>query len=344
MALIFFCGFAMPAMAQTAAERDELYQGAKADLQAGRVAFALEKLKRGLRRGVDDRELRWTYLLALAVAYDELKQPLATLEAVQSFEHALSAEKAGLPPVWEERLTGMKARAKAVEAEVLKTYGAIDVASTPGNALVLVDGARQGEEGTIRTPYRVYLPSGRRTVRFELEGYTPLDMPMFITEGKVEELHPKLTKKAQPSSVLVTKKPATRPKAMSVQPAPRLKNTARSPLLDPLWGWITAGSGAAVLLAGIPFTVMAYADRDELTGFASKDPADEQVQKDHGEVKDSMQQNEAIAGVLYGVGSAAVVGGVAWLVISYWDADSDRTAVGLVPTPGGGVVTFGGRW
>jgi hypothetical protein len=111
--------------AQSTADRDALYQAAKADLQAGRVAVALEKLKRGLGAGIKDRELRWTYLLAITVAHDAMGSSLAVLESMQRLEQDLKADTQHVPSAWRARLGGMFQRVAALEAELMKTHGAL---------------------------------------------------------------------------------------------------------------------------------------------------------------------------------------------------------------------------
>ena len=51
--------------------------------------------------------------------------------------------------------------------------------------------------------------------------------------------------------------------------------------------------------------------------------------------------------VLYGIGGAAVIGGVTWLLLDQKDEPAGEgtvTPVSAAPIPGGGIVTFGGSF
>ena len=406
MCLFISAGTLAPIQArgESAVDSDGLYQAAKADLEEGRFAFALEKLKRGLQQGVADRELLWTYRLAIAVAYDQLQQPQATLEAIQVLDQALSSEDGGVPEAWRARLEGMRRRAAELESSVLRTYGALEIGSTPGHARVFVDGAPQGEDGAIRTPFRIYLPPGERVVRVALEEYKTVDSPLNVRAGSIRKLHVNLERlatrgvlkvlsgdplaramidgveegsgaelrldlaagthslrverdgyTAYEEEITVTAG-ATTTRRVSwaglalVDPGERppeagVSQSRRAPAwLKPMWGWITVGAGAAVLAAGVPFTVMAYDDHSSLAGMEDTARSPDNLTR-YANTKDSMQTNETVAGLLYGVGATAIAGGATWLLFAYtWEAVAEDTAVSVLPLPGGATFTFSGRW
>jgi hypothetical protein len=330
---------ATPLAAQSAVEEDGLYQAAKADLQAGRMALAVEKLKRGLRRGIEDDELLWTYRLAVAIAYDAMQKPIATLEAVEAFGRAIEEAATPAPATWQERLAGMRQRAKALEAEVLSTYGALVVKSVPWGARVYVDGLAQGEDEDLITPATLYLAPGVRQVRFELPDHEPVVERVKIVAGSRDVLDPTL---------VAVQAPAPIAPAATAEPAPAIEERGRSAWLDPLWGWITVGAGAALVATGVPFTVMALDDHSGLSKYEDMDPNDEEVRKAYNDLEGSMESNQTLAGVFYGVGAAVAIGGATWVAIASLSDDegpAGDAAFGLVPAPGGGaMMTLGWRW
>jgi hypothetical protein len=400
--ILLLCGLvAWPdlASAQWRGSDDPIYQAAKADLKADRPAMAIAKLKTRIAAGIDDATQLWTYRLALAVAYDALKEPVATLEAIQAFVRALEASRAPLPKGWSARKEGMQGRARQIEAQVLETHGAVDVASTPTGARILIDGVPYGADAGARTPTRLYLAPGRHLLRLDLERHEPAEAYVNVAASVERAVTLALTRGdsngtlivrtgADEARVFVDDEPRGEGRELSLDlPAGQyvvrvsregyaddtstvtvltgedawMKAVWDAPVivkrpvkekatdgfaLDPLWGWVIGGSGAALLLAGVPFTVLAYQDRDEMAGLSSKAPTTENDKK-FNNLKSSMQTKESVAGVLYGVGVATALGGATWLVLGELlgdgSADPD-TAVGLQPLPGGAAITFGGRW
>jgi len=103
--------------------------------------------------------------------------------------------------------------------------------------------------------------------------------------------------------------------------------------------WVLLGSGLAVVVAGVVLFGVAYADytRDPQEAFAT-------IQT-YREWREGYE-NLALAGdVLVGVGAAAAVGGLVWLLVarrSHGRPSAGRTPVlGLAAEPGGLFVRFG---
>lgn len=388
------------ASAQWRGEDDPIYQAAKADLQADRPAMAIDKLKTRIAAGIDDPTQLWTYRLALAVAYDALKEPVATLEAIQAFVRALDKSRGPLPKGWAARREGMQGRARQIEAQVLETHGAVDVASTPTGARILIDGVPYGADAGARTPTRLYLAPGRHLLRLDLKRHESTEAYVNVA-ASVERAVTLALKRGDSNGTLIVRtgadearifidnEPRGEGRELSLElPAGQyvvrvaregyeddtstvtvmtgeeawmkavwgapvvVKRSAKAKdgagfELDPLWGWIIGGSGAALVLAGVPFTVLAYQDRDEMAGLSSKAPTAENDKK-FNDLKGSMQTKERVAGVLYGVGVAAALGGATWLVLGELmgggATSGPGAAMGLRPLPGGAALTIGGWW
>ena len=331
--------------AQSAADRDALYQAAKVDLQAGRAAVALEKLQRGLAAGIEDHELRWTYRLAIAVAHDAMGNGLAVLEDMQRLEKDLKAGDQHVPSAWRARLGGMYQRVAELQARFMKTHGGLHIVSQPPGAKVYLDGMAAGESAAVFTPFTLYVEPGPHRVRLELDGYEADVRTVRIETGVVEDLEVTLATVPPPSPVLAPIEPT--PEEAPPEPLGDIETEAqraRSAWLDPTWGWIMTGTGAAVLLAGIPFTVMAYDDYQDMQKYSDDASSHEDLEA-YRDARSSKKNNEGFAVAMYGMGATIAAGGAAWLIVAYTsDAASDDIQAGFVPLEGGAVMTFSGRF
>ena len=387
-----------------------LYQAAKDDLKEGRTAHALEKLKRGLAAGVGDRELEWTYRLAVAVAYDQMGKPVAALEATRRFVLTLDVAEGALTETWRARREGMRECAQDLEGRILETFGALSIESEPSGARIHIDDAPAGVDGDLKTPFVLYLTPGRHELRLDLEGRESSTESVNIVPGRVlarrlelervvEKASLLVETGAEDATVLIDGRRAGRGEHVSVELEPGLKTVRverdgydtfeedvtvqvdsagatvlrvswpaesygtlgttdgavgerepapRRRALDPLWGWIAGGSGLAVMLAGLPLSLMAMSDQDSMDAYQYRPPTDNNKAA-FDDLKASLQTKEIAAGVLYGVGGAAVVGGAVWLMLSYnQDVTRSEREPGLsfhvTPLPGGAAMSLGGRW
>jgi hypothetical protein len=387
-----------------------MYQAAKVDLKAGRAAEALEKLKAGLRAGVEDRELEWTYRLAVAVAYDQLGKPVAALEATRRFVLTLDVAEGALTETWRTRREGMRNRARDLEGRILETFGALSIESEPSGARIYIDGVPAGVDGDLRAPFVLYLTPGRHKLRLELVGRLNRAGVVDIVPGRVVArrlelvLAPKtatllVEAGAEEAVVLIDGERAGQGEhvTLALEPGQRAVRVerpgyeafeeevtlqfasagatvlrvpwpegssgafgtadeavseqgpgSRRRALDPLWGWIAGGSGLAVMLSGLPLSLMAMSDQDSMDAYQYRPPTEDNKAA-FADLKASMHTKEVAAGVLYGVGGAAVVGGAVWLMLAY---NQDVTGQGhegglsfhVTPLPGGAAMSLGGRW
>ena len=127
--------------------------------------------------------------------------------------------------------------------------------------------------------------------------------------------------------------------------------TRRAWWYDPLWGWIAVGSGAALMGAGVPFSVLVGQDYDDMQALRRQPGTDENNRK-YDALSASMSDKQIIAGVLYGVGAVAVIGGAVSLIVgrrsvgetTLEDGTGSIPVVGILPVDRGSVLTLGWRW
>ena len=128
------------------------------------------------------------------------------------------------------------------------------------------------------------------------------------------------------------------------------KRGSRS-IFDAVWGWVAIGGGAAIAIAGVPFTVMAAGDYDDQLKL-QYEPNNDDTNARYDSLADSMSTNQVVAGILYGTGIAAMAGGAVyvWLASEWADDDVKKSAnsniplFGVTPYGDGAVMTYGWRW
>ncbi len=115
--------------------------------------------------------------------------------------------------------------------------------------------------------------------------------------------------------------------------------------------WVTVGAGGAALLTGVALTIVSVLDQKEFDD-AGRTSVDGETridlsQKRAKQLEDRIQNERLASYVMYGVGGAAVATGV----VLFFVLDPGRPAgrgsvapVGLAPTEGGGLVTYGARF
>lgn len=178
--------------------------------------------------------------------------------------------------------------------------------------------AVRGEDGLYRAP----VPPGSGPVRLTVQALNRFGFP--VARG------------GQPDAPLVFERIAPPPQApaLAVREAPA-RPAAGGGLLDAL-GWTSLGLGAAVAGGGLYFGLQAQAGVTRYT----TDPGSFASQDEALAFGDRTRTQSLTSGVLYGVGAAFLVGGVAMLL-----AEPERplpAAGGLeltaVPTAGGGAL------
>jgi hypothetical protein len=210
--------------------------------------------------------------------------------------------------------------------------GALLVRTGAPEAVVALDGVTLGQGLEVSAG----LPEGRHVLRVEREGFPAFQREVDVHLGTIEAVD------------VIWPPAATVVAPETPEPAPPAV-TARASGLRPLWGWIAVGGGAAVALAGIPFTAMAIKARDDMQALVNDPSGVSDPDARFDSLNSRMKSNQVVAGVFYGLGGAAVLGGAAYLLFFARHAPGAEVAepaagVGWVPLPGGGVLTFGGRW
>lgn len=210
-----------------------------------------------------------------------------------------------------------------VVLEPMQRKGRLNVRTGSADALVFVDRARVGEGSEVS----VEVDAGPHVVRVASPGKAAFEQAVTVTPDEPVNVSSE------------TARVDVRPDAGVVTSAPRRP-------LRPLWGWIGLGGGGAILATGAVFTVLAKLKHDDLVALDAKleaDPAllaDQSTYDRYNDLKSAVDRNQIVAGVMYGVGGAAVVGSAVYLIFF---ADHGKKAAASLPVhfaidPSGGIA------
>lgn len=181
-------------------------------------------------------------------------------------------------------------------------------------AQVSIDGVEVGT-GSFDT----VVQRGNRRVKVTAAGYLPFEQQVAIEPGKTATL--KVSLVAKPVDVVREAKP---------EPARGPSVFARPGLYVAVAGAIAAGVGVALgqASAGVSARLKAGGDPVAVTRTEAKTAATQAV----------------LANVLVGVGGAAVVGGVVWVIVTPAVGPSKNSLEPSESSIGGAVIEFGGRF
>lgn len=204
-----------------------------------------------------------------------------------------------------------------VVLEPLGKTGRVTVRTGSPDALVFVDRARVGEGVEVVRE----LDAGPHTVRVACPGREADERSITVAAGEplVLSFEGGPTK-ALPFEVRPVEASAVEAPVLEARPRADVAVSARLGAPRPLWGWIGVGTGGALLATGAVFTVLAKLKHDDLVsldGDLADDPGlltDRATYDRYNDLKSTVARNQLVAGVMYGVGGAAVVGSAVHLI------------------------------
>ena len=214
--------------------------------------------------------------------------------------------------------------------------GRLFVRTGSSDAEVLVDGQRIGAGIEVRTE----LLPGEHLVQVNRPDKAPFQERVSVASGEQRSVLARW-----PEAAVAPREVAPRPKEPPREAAVAVKERPPSSWrgLSPIWGYITAGTGLAIALAGIPFTVMAAKDHDDLGAYQYMEQTEEH-DKAYADLKSDMETAQTIGGVLYGIGGVAVAAGAGLLLFGTDWGGQGGQAMGIMPLDGGAYVSWGWRW
>lgn len=311
-----------PAIAELPAELERAYQGAKADLVAGRPARALETFEKLLAQVGEDEEERWQMLLGVALARERLDRPLAAHRTYARVRARMSIATAALTAEWTRRRAAVDAKLADLERELLSNHGVLRLTSEPTGAAVWLDGDRLADA---RTPTRLIVAPGAHTLRLLLPEHAPATSRVKVGVGE-EVRHRAVLAKREPP-----------PGPAETQPGHTNELLAQGPVLDAgpsTPGVVVTAAGGALVVGGVIAYVLAAEDVAAMEDLeVAGDPAG--FLRRYNDLESSVRTKETVAWTLWGTGAAALVTGVVLLL-----THDPSTPAPLTVAPGGGSVTL----
>ncbi len=195
---------------------------------------------------------------------------------------------------------------EAMKALRERVYATLSIVCSPPGSLIEISGVTQG---AVSCPWQSdqVLP-GAYAVKISHPGY----------ESKIETID---VSAGQPYTVQVTLK--------SLAPPPTAVEFVQTPPPN-LWPWMTMGAGLAISASGGFFTLSAIDNRrdaERLPPGAERDA-----------LQDDFEFNRTFSYVMYGTGTALIIGGFIWWLLDEPELASD--GVGIRPGPMGLEVQF----
>ncbi len=256
-----------------------------------------------------------------------------TFEAVPNastaLAYAVALERAGLPrdafsacllaldldPTDEEH-TAIAARILNLGPTLDPPMGWLRVEVRPARATLRLEGREIPAGRTLG------VQAGAWTLRVDADGYDPLERTVRVPPGAGVTVEIQLEE--TPSSVAPLPppvRPAPAPPATTESVQPEQTGGTR------VWPWVLIGSGAALVGGGVGMTLWARSALDDANRYAQ--PVAGMTVQQRKKAYDSANtdyKNRIIGSyVLYGVGAAAVVGGIVWAALPASSHDEQTT-------------------
>jgi tetratricopeptide (TPR) repeat protein len=281
--------------------------------QAGDHARAVEAFEQADRLGAPASNL-----YNLARSYEQLGR---VVDALRAYDRYLES-----PDIPADR----RARATELRDQLAATPGRVVVRSTPEGASLEVDG--QPDPGGAATPATLSLAPGPHTIAARLDGHRPASGEVVVEPGGEHEVTLVLEAAVEAPPDPGPVEPMV--EAATVEPQPEAVPGHRSSA----GAWVLFGGGLLVAAVGCVLDVVAYTRAEDAQGF-----------DDIGEYDAwyDLVGNAALAGdVLVGVGAAAFVAGLVWLLVDR-RGNRDRSVAragrpwGVAPTGAGLALQLG---
>ncbi len=238
-------------------------------------------------------------------------------------------------------------------ATVLAALGTVRIEVDVEGAAVAIDGNVRG--ATPLPP--LGLAAGRHTITVTRAGFQPAERVVDVKGGTETPVLFALAPVAGETPSVTAAAPVVPSPLPGVEPAPAVEEPAAAPATEPIatgvaassssapsslgtWGWVSAGTGAALLAGGVALTVLATRDRNAVTGAELQSGVVVGLTQARAQQLETRANRETIGSwALYGLGGAALVAGVTFLV---WDhalgTDEPSPTVFVTPTADGALA------
>jgi len=254
--------------------------------------------------------------------------------------HVLRVEKDGFAPTELTVQVKLGAReARTVQLAEKRIEGRLMVATGAPDASVKVDGDAVGTGSNVS----VKVAAGSHVVRVERTGFKVFEKRVDVGADAMVRVEALLQAEGPGAAAGIGSSEA----GAAVAKARAYR--------APLWGYLGAGGGAALVVVGGVFTALRNSDVDSIATIDRKNPANlttaekRDLLARRNSLSSSVDTKGAVAGVFYGLGGAAIVGSAVYLAFfADWHgaepAGRAATLPTVMPLPGGAGLSFQGTF
>ena len=305
------------------------YELGKAALDSSDPEAALGHFKAALAQADLSLGSTWQMLLAVALTYQELKNPAYSAEMYRRFLDVTETHSDLMTEKWRKRREVVRKQLTLLEQELATSHAVVMVKSTPSGAAVSVNGERAGVDGDAVTPTRLWLPPGEHTISLELEGHAPATTTIKTRPGQLDSYAPELlaASSERPEGA------ASAPESAPIIEAPKEDEGGT------IGPWVLiGGAGAAAIVGGVMVGLAEgeVARRDEI--IAAGDPGEAlgpAARDDYNGAEANIATYDTLSLAMFGVAGAAAIGGVLWLLLDGDESTEASASFGLTPAPHG---------
>ncbi len=281
------------------------------------------------------------YLFNIGRCYEQKGDLFKAMEYVQTYADTVQDTR--------EREDADEVR-EILRAKLARTNGEVRLSSTPPGAVVTLVGGGRKVQGT--TPLARWLEAGTWDLEVALQDHETARDELVVQVGESLDKSYALRSKAEASAPQEAP-PDTPSQATEAQPVAGAVEAA-SPGLDKaadqaagrpasapqdaaagVLPHVLLWSGVALVGAGGWFGLQAAASEDEAQGFV--DTPGKGTLAEARSIQDAAERHALTANILLGAGAVGAGAGI-WLLMSHPDTAA------FVPTPGGGLLAWRGRW
>jgi hypothetical protein len=305
--------------------------------EAGKVLFKEKKFDDAISEfliayGLDPTPV---HIYNIARAYEE-KGDIA--QAIEYFKRFIAMEV----PMEQKTQADERLKILVKKHEETKLYGILVIETEEKGAKVLLDGMEQGI--TPVEPLKTF--AGTHKLKVRKEGFEDWELDVKTVSGEKMVVAVKMKPAAKPEV-----KPVPPPAKPVVQPEkkPEVKKTVvaekpkvpEKPKTEEIlfakpersfferkatWGWISAGIGGVLLIAGVAETILAQQDYNKISGAKKNEKGQitSLTLKEAASLKSSGDQKTTLSYVFYGIGTAAVGAGIALLLLDEGNGEEKK--------------------
>lgn len=224
----------------------------------------------------------------------------------------------------------------------------LKISGTPANAEVTI--TLYADEGPLVAPVTVYVPFSNYEIQVRADGYQTKSIPIEANARSEKAVSYQLEPAPDGGNAGGTEPDAGAGGSNLVGSGGEVEKQVDTGHGRKKWPLLVAGAGAAAVAGGFVAWKLARDKQSALCDLTIDHTCDSSVRMNSEEepdveqraakLEDAMRTRETVYWSLWGVGAAAIAGGLLYYYVQPDNEDSSSVAVSAAPLSGGGMVTF----